>query len=92
MNERIPVRSPTALGQVLARLRYENNMTQEQLARALGVARRYVYEIESGRPNLYATRLFEALREVGAHLEVVTTTPARHGDEQPAASTPVTAP
>jgi transcriptional regulator with XRE-family HTH domain len=77
VNQRTPVRSAQALGQALARLRYDNDLTQEQLAVALGVTRRYVYEIESGRPNLYATRLFEALRELGAHLEVVSSGPDR---------------
>jgi HTH-type transcriptional regulator/antitoxin HipB len=41
-DQRTPVRSPEALGQALARLRYDNNLTQEQLATALGVSRRYV--------------------------------------------------
>lgn len=71
MEQRSPVRSPEALGRVLARLRYDNDLTQEELATALGVTRRYVYGLESGQPNLYATRLFDALRELGAHLEVV---------------------
>lgn len=65
------VRSPQALGQVLARLRYQQGLTQEELAEALGVTRRYLSEIETGKQNLFATRLFELLRELGAHLEVV---------------------
>jgi HTH-type transcriptional regulator / antitoxin HipB len=65
------VRSPQALGQVLARLRYQHGLTQEELAEALGVSRRYLSEIENGKQNLFATRLFELLRELGVHLEVV---------------------
>lgn len=65
------VRSPQALGQVLARLRYQQGLTQEELAEALGVTRRYLSEIETGKQNLFATRLFELLRELGVHLEVV---------------------
>jgi len=71
MEQRSSVRSPEALGRVLARLRYDSGLTQEELATALGVTRRYVYALESGHPNLYATRLFETLRELGAHLDVV---------------------
>jgi HTH-type transcriptional regulator/antitoxin HipB len=56
---------------VLARLRYQQGLTQEELAEALGVTRRYLSEIENGKQNLFATRLFELLRELGAHLEVV---------------------
>lgn len=65
------VRSPQALGQVLARLRYRKGLTQDELAEALGVSRRYLSEIENGKQNLFATRLFELLRELGVHLEVV---------------------
>ena len=73
METRAAVRSQVALGRELARLRFDRGLTQDELAEALGISRRYVYELESGRPNLFATRLFELLREVGAHLEVVST-------------------
>lgn len=75
MQTRAPVRSQVALGRELARLRFDRGLTQDELAEALGISRRYVYELESGRPTLFATRLFELLREVGAHLEVVSTPP-----------------
>lgn len=71
MTERSIVRSQQALADSLARLRYERDLTQEELAETLGVNRRYVWELENGKPNLFATRLFELLRELGAHLEVV---------------------
>lgn len=75
---RAEVRSQQALGQELARLRFDRGLTQEELADTLGISRRYVYELESGKPTLYATRLFELLRELGAHLEVVA--PGTDGD------------
>jgi len=65
------VRSPQALGRELARLRYDRGFTQEELAEELGLNRRYLYELESGKPNLLTTRLFELLRELGAYLEIV---------------------
>lgn len=71
MADRSIVRSQQALADALARLRYENDLTQAELAEVLGVSRRYVWELENGKPNLFATRLFELLRELGAHLEVV---------------------
>ncbi|GLY29888.1 helix-turn-helix domain-containing protein [Kineosporia sp. NBRC 101731] len=46
------VRSPEDLGAFVARLRYANDLTQQELAQRLGISRRYIYEIESGRPNL----------------------------------------
>ncbi len=75
MERRVLARSQTALGRELARLRFERGLTQEELADALGVTRRYIYELETGRPNLFATRLFELLRELGAHLEVISDPP-----------------
>jgi HTH-type transcriptional regulator/antitoxin HipB len=70
VESRVPARSQKALGRELARLRFERGLTQGELADALGVTRRYIYELEAGRPTLFATRLFELLRELGAHLEV----------------------
>lgn len=81
MAEHSIVRSQQALAQSLARLRYERGLTQEELAETLGVSRRYVWELENAQPNLYATRLFEALRELGAHLEVVPDEARGGGDE-----------
>ncbi len=68
---RTPIRSQRALGDALARLRYERDVTQQELADKLGVSRRYLSELESGRPTIYAGRLFEVLRELGAHVEIV---------------------
>lgn len=74
---RTVLRSPEALGAALARARYEHGLTQDDLAEALGVSRRYIYALESGQPPLFARRLFEVLGELGAHLELV----APAGDE-----------
>jgi HTH-type transcriptional regulator/antitoxin HipB len=65
------------LGDFIARLRVENNLTQQELADALGISRRYVYEIESGKPSLYTDRLFSLLRLLGARIRVEA--PARAG-------------
>ncbi|BDZ62341.1 hypothetical protein Lsed01_00996 [Demequina sediminis] len=68
---RLPIRSPEALGEAIARRRIEVDLTQDELAEAIGVSRRYVYNIESGEPNLYARRLFDSLRELGLRIELV---------------------
>lgn len=64
------VRSPEDLGAYLARLRTEQGLTQQGLADRLGITRRYVYEIESGQPNLYSQRLFELINLLGATVTV----------------------
>jgi HTH-type transcriptional regulator/antitoxin HipB len=70
------VRSPEDLGAFLARLRSAHGLTQEELAAELGISRRYVYEIESGKPNLYARRLFEIINLLDATVTVAYRTPA----------------
>ena len=67
-----PIRSQKALGEALARLRFERDVTQQELAETLGISRRYISELETGRPTIYASRLFEILRDLGAHIEIVT--------------------
>lgn len=70
MTIRSTVRSPEALGEALARLRYRRGLTQDELADAIGVSRRYIYDLESGKPTLYARRLFEILNLLDANVVV----------------------
>ncbi|HEX3712302.1 MAG TPA: helix-turn-helix domain-containing protein [Trebonia sp.] len=56
------------LGRFLARARVEKGLTQQALADELGVNRRYLSEIENGKPGLYTERLFQALRLAGIRL------------------------
>jgi len=62
------IRSPEDLGRFLARARADLGLTQQALADELGVNRRYVSEIENGKPGLYTERLFQALRLLGVRL------------------------
>jgi HTH-type transcriptional regulator/antitoxin HipB len=62
------VRTPEDLGRFLARVRQDHGLTQEELALDLGVSRRYVSEIENGKPGLYTERLFQMLRLLGVRL------------------------
>ncbi len=80
---RLPIRSPETLGQEMARRRVAADLTQDELAEAIGVSRRYIYNIESGQPNLYARRLFDSLRELGLHVELVPKPPACGGPPTP---------
>lgn len=62
------VHTPEDLGRFLARVRLDHGLTQEELAEDLGVSRRYVSEIENGKPGLYTERLFQMLRLLGVRL------------------------
>lgn len=62
------IRSPEDLGRFLAGARVDLGLTQQALADELGVNRRYVSEIENGKPGLYTERLFQALRLLGIEL------------------------
>lgn len=65
------IRSPGDLGRFLANARADLGMTQQALADELGVSRRYVSEIENGKPGLYTERLFQAMRLLGVQLRAV---------------------
>jgi HTH-type transcriptional regulator / antitoxin HipB len=62
------VHTPEDLGRFLARVRQDHGLTQQELAEDLGVSRRYVSEIENGKPGLYTERLFQMLRLLGVRL------------------------
>lgn len=62
--------SPAELGRRLAHLRAQRGLTQNQVAQQLGISRRYVCEIEAGKPSLYSERLFRLLDLLDAGLVV----------------------
>jgi HTH-type transcriptional regulator/antitoxin HipB len=62
------VRTPEDLGRFLARVRQDRGLTQQELAEELGVNRRYISEIENGKPGLYTERLFQMMRLLGVRL------------------------
>jgi HTH-type transcriptional regulator / antitoxin HipB len=74
MSERRWARPLTAtdLGRYLAEVRVARGLTQEEVADALGISRRYVYEIESGKPGLFTHRLFALLRLLGVRATLET--------------------
>lgn len=59
------IASPEALGRVLREARLMNDLTQEDVADYMDVNRRYVIELESGKPTLALTRLFDYMRATG---------------------------
>lgn len=75
------VRTQDDLGRFLAEVRIERELLQDEVAGTLGITRRYLYEIESGKPNLYATRLLSLLRTLGIRLVLETEVPIPDTDD-----------
>ncbi|CAN5600956.1 hypothetical protein BH23ACT6_BH23ACT6_25970 [soil metagenome] len=63
-------RSAEDIGAFLAEVRREHGWTQAELARRLGVPRRAVYEIETGKSTQYVDRLLAILRLLRVSLEL----------------------
>jgi transcriptional regulator with XRE-family HTH domain len=64
------VRSAADLGRALAGARRRRGLTQEGLARELGIDRSYLSELESGSSALVLQRTLQALRRLGADVTV----------------------
>lgn len=61
----LPARRPADIGAVIRAAREDAGITQAELADRLAFSRDYMIDLESGKPNLYATRLFRVLHELG---------------------------
>ena len=62
------VENPETLGLVLREARHQHELSQEELARRLGISQRYVSELEGGKPGILMQRLFEIMRELDISL------------------------
>lgn len=67
---RCEVRTSASLGVALREMRYLQGWTQQELADAIGVSRRYIWRLERARPTQHLERLIEAFAAVGARLVV----------------------
>lgn len=64
------VRSAAELGRFLRQARERAGISQEALADELGIDRKYLYRIESGRSTRYTQRLFALTRMLGVRITV----------------------
>lgn len=62
------ITGPAALGRILRESRLMQELTQEELAERLGVNRRYIIELEGGKPTKALERLFEYMSETGVSI------------------------
>ncbi len=66
----IPVHKSSSVGAIIKARRDELGLTQAQLADSLVFPRDYLVDLEAGKPNLYITRLFRVLNELGITVKV----------------------
>jgi transcriptional regulator with XRE-family HTH domain len=64
------VRAPADFGRAIAGVRRARGLTQERLARELGIKRSYLSELEAGASTLALERTLQALRRLGADVTV----------------------
>ncbi|HUY87028.1 MAG TPA: helix-turn-helix transcriptional regulator [Acidimicrobiales bacterium] len=62
------ISSATELGRALARGRSDAGITQEEMARRLGVDRSYLARLETGRSTEQLRRIFSYLRELNCEI------------------------
>ncbi|WP_087132883.1 helix-turn-helix domain-containing protein [Microbacterium esteraromaticum] len=62
------IASPEALGQILREARLRNGLTQSELSERMGVSKRYIIEVEQGKPTKAVERLFDYMRETGVDI------------------------
>ena len=68
MSYRGRIEDPTKLGLLLQQVRLIQGLTQEDIARELGISQSYVSELESGKGSRALTRVFEFARLTGMTL------------------------
>jgi transcriptional regulator with XRE-family HTH domain len=64
------VRTPTELGQIIRASRVAAGMTQQALAHALQASRKWVSDVESGKPTSEIGRILGAMTLLGIGLSV----------------------
>jgi HTH-type transcriptional regulator/antitoxin HipB len=62
--------SAAEIGRIVATARRHRNLTQSQLARALGVSQNWVSEIERGKDTAQIGKILRVLSFLGVRLEV----------------------
>ena len=62
------VRDAYSLGQIIQQSRLQQDMSQRDLAAALGISQKWVWEMEQGKPGILMDRLFKVLKATGVTL------------------------
>lgn len=60
----------TSLGALVKQVRKSQGLTQEQLAAACGLGRRFIVELERGKPTSHIGKVLQVLSALGLSLHV----------------------
>jgi len=61
----LAVRTQKDIAAIIRAAREDSGLNQADVASKLGFSRDYMVDIESGRPNIFASRLLRVLHELG---------------------------
>lgn len=61
----LTVRKQQDVAAIIRAVREDSGLSQADVASKLGFSRDYMVDIESGRPNIFASRLLRVLHELG---------------------------
>ena len=65
------LRSPADIGLAIQQARLARGLTQMELADQLGISQRSISELESGKPTIWARRMFDLMRANGVELSAM---------------------
>lgn len=67
---RVTARTPVDIGNFVARTRKARHYTQQEFADLAGVGRRFVSELESGKPTAEIGKIIQVLTALGIDVEL----------------------
>jgi len=68
MNITTKIADSFTLGQVIQQSRLQQNLSQRDIAKMLGISQKWVWEMEQGKPGILMDRLFQMLKATGITL------------------------
>lgn len=64
----LQIKDTTSLGDTIKRVRKAQGLTQSQLAAACGLGRRFLLELEAGKPTCHVGKVMQVLDALGVSL------------------------
>lgn len=71
MNDSIRINNPKELGEAVFRERKKLELTQKEISEFTDVGRKFVLELEKGKPTAQIGKIFELLNGLGLELHLI---------------------